>query len=296
MPPARTHTRTRTRRVHLKDDRKFKALINELTMEDFDSISDQIIARVNKSDSEKNGRTLFQVTNFIFEKAIDDMTRSEMYARLCRKMMERISQSLQFQKIKNAEGKPVAGGQLLCKFLADRCEDFERGCIAKEATTAVTAATSKSLEYHTAEKRMQGGHGTILYSDEYYAAQKAKRQGFMKFVGELFKLQLVTERMIHNYVEMLLEQPDEEEIKSLRRLLYTVGAILDSPKARRHIDVYFSRMKELSERPNVSVRMRLMLQDVLELRARKWVGYKAYTAPTIATTSPQVRSNGWAES
>lgn len=93
-------------------DRKVKGLLNKLTMEKFDSISDQIIAWANKSEKEKDGRTIIQVIRLVFEKAIDEVAWSEMYARLYRKMMEQISSKIQDDGIKNSEGKPIAGGQL----------------------------------------------------------------------------------------------------------------------------------------------------------------------------------------
>jgi translation initiation factor 4G len=251
-------------------DRKVKGLLNKLTMEKFDSISDQIIAWANKSEKEKDGRTLIQVIRLVFEKATDEATWSEMYARLCRKMMEQISPLVQDDGIKNTEGKPIAGGQLFRKYLLNRCqEDFERGWVAKEATAA--AAATKAMEDQAAkaanEKNKDGetGDEIVLYSDEYYAAQKAKRQGLglIKFIGELFKLQMLTERIMHECVKKLLgnvENPEEEEIESLCKLLSTVGAILDTAKARAHMDVYFSRMKELTKSQNVSSRMQFMLQ------------------------------------
>ena len=67
---------------------KVRALLSKLTIEKFDSISDQIIAWTNKS---KDGRTLNQVIGLIFEKAIDEPKRSEMYALLCHTMMMGIS-------------------------------------------------------------------------------------------------------------------------------------------------------------------------------------------------------------
>src|SRR5262249_28028840 len=111
-----------------------------------------------------------------------------------------------------------------------------------------------------------GGDGEVaLYSDEYYAAQKAKRQGLglIKFIGELFKLSMLTERIMHECVKKLLgnvEDPEEEEIESLCKLLSTVGASLDTDRARGHLDIYFQRMKELTKNPNVSSRMQFMLQ------------------------------------
>ena len=64
-------------------DRKVKSLLNKLSMEKFDSISHQIIEWANKSEKEKDGRTLIQVIRLVFEKATDEATWSEMYARLC---------------------------------------------------------------------------------------------------------------------------------------------------------------------------------------------------------------------
>ncbi|KAF9243245.1 hypothetical protein BU15DRAFT_72432 [Melanogaster broomeanus] len=269
-------------------DRKVKALLNKLTMERFDSISDQIISWANKSENETDGRTLIQVIRLVFEKATDEAAWSEMYARLCRKMMETISPEVQDDGIKNAEGKPIAGGQLFRKYLLNRCqEDFERGWITKEATAAAAAAKASDDQAIKAanEKMGEKGEESELYSEEYYAAQKAKRQGLglIKFIGELFKLQMLTERIMHECVKKLLgnvENPEEEEIESLCQLLKTVGQLLDVPKARAHLDVYFGRMKELGKSPNVSSRMQFMLQDVIELRDRRWVARGAVSAPT----------------
>ena len=104
----------------------------------------------------------------------------------------------------------------------------------------------------------------MLYSEEYYTAQKEKRQGLglIKFLGELFKLQISSERIMHESVKKLLsvENPEEDKIESLCKLLTTVGQILDTNKARAHMNVYFSRMKELTRSGSVSSRMQYMLQ------------------------------------
>ncbi|KAK0486264.1 armadillo-type protein [Armillaria novae-zelandiae] len=246
--------------------RKVKGLLNRLTMEKFDSISDQIIAWANKSEKEHDGRTLNQVIGLVFESAVDQATWSEMYARLCRKMMKRISPKVQDDGIKNAEGKPIAGSQLFRKYLLNRCKDnFARGWGTKEATAA--AAASKVIEDQAAkaaaEKKGDVEEEIALYSEEYYAAQKAKR------------MHTCAKKLLRN-----VENPKEEEIESLCKLLTTVGQLLDTSKARAHMDVYFSRMKELTKSLNVSSRMQFMLQDILELREREWVSRNAVTAPT----------------
>jgi translation initiation factor 4G len=248
-------------------DRKVKSLLNKLTMEKFDSISDQIITYANKSEAQTDGRTLIQVIKLVFEKATDEAAWSEMYARLCRKMMEQISPKVQDESIKNPEGKPIAGGQLFRKYLLNRCqEDFERGWASKEAAAAAARAKASddaAISANNANKK-EDDQEIELYSDEYYASQKAKRQGLglVKFIGELFKLQMLTERIMHECVKKLLgnvENPEEEEIESLCKLLTTVGKLLDTQRAGPHMDIYFARMRELTKNPKVNSRMQFML-------------------------------------
>ncbi|KAK0226358.1 armadillo-type protein [Armillaria fumosa] len=273
-------------------DRKVRALLNKLTIEKFDSLSDQIITWANKSEKENDGRTLIQVIRLVFENAIDQALWSEMYARLCRKMVEEIKDDVS----KNAEGEPVVGGQLVRKYLLNRCqENLERGRATKEAIAATTV--SKAIEDESAaEKKGDGKEEIVLYSEEYYAAQKAKRQslGLVKFMGELFKLQMFTECIMHECVKNLFmnrEGKDKklltnhEDIESLCVLLTTAGQLMDTTKARAHMDVYFSRMKELTKSPKISSRMQFMLQDILELREQKWV---SRNAPTVPTTIVQI--------
>ncbi|KIO22665.1 hypothetical protein M407DRAFT_27848, partial [Tulasnella calospora MUT 4182] len=128
---------------------------------------------------------------------------------------------------------------------------------------------------------------------EYYALLKAKRQGLglVRFIGELFKLQMLTERIMHECIKKLLskiDNPEEEEIESLCKLLTTVGQALDTPKAKGHMDIYFGRMQMLADNPHVASRIRYMLLDVIELRHRSWRPRNATAGPsTIAQVREQ---------
>ncbi|PIL33521.1 hypothetical protein GSI_04144 [Ganoderma sinense ZZ0214-1] len=272
-------------------DGKVRALLNKLTMERFDSISDQIIWWANRSEKEKDGRTLIQVIRLVFEKATDEAMWSEMYARLCRKMMEQISPNVHDDGVRKADGKPIAGGQLFHKYLLNRCqEDFERGWVVKEATAAPDATKSSKDQAVKAAAEQNKGEETVPYTEEYYAWQKAGRRGLglMEFIGELFKFKMLTERIMHECVKKLLanvENPEEEELESLCKLLTTAGQILDTQKARAHMDVYFSRMKELTKSGNLNWRMRHLLLEVIELRERKWIPRHPIVVPTTIAAS-----------
>ncbi|KAG8934848.1 hypothetical protein FRC01_014014 [Tulasnella sp. 417] len=276
-------------------ERKVKALLNKLTLENFDSVSNQIIAWANKSENEKNGATLISVIKLVFEKATDEAHWSEMYARLCRKMMEQISPNVQDDNIRNNSGEPIVGGHLFRKYLLNRCqEDFERGWSQKESAQAAAALKAASDKAAEDASKANGEDGEpVLYSEEYYALLKAKRQGLglVRFIGELFKLQMLTERIMHECIKKLLskiDNPEEEEIESLCKLLTTVGQALDTPKAKGHMDIYFGRMQMLADNPNVASRIRYMLLDVIELRQRSWRPRNATAGPsTIAQVREQ---------
>ena len=73
-------------------DCEVRSLLNRPTTEKFDTISNQIIASPNKDENEKSGRTIIQVIQPDFEMFTEEAAWSEMYARLCRKMMDVIDE------------------------------------------------------------------------------------------------------------------------------------------------------------------------------------------------------------
>ncbi|RVW95247.1 Eukaryotic translation initiation factor 4G [Vitis vinifera] len=62
------------------------------------------------------------------------------------------------------------------------------------------------------------------------------------------------------------QNPDEEDIESLCKLMSTIGEMIDHPKAKEHMDVYFDRMAKLSNNMKLSSRVRFMLKDAIDLR------------------------------
>ena len=68
-----------------------------------------------------------------------------------------------------------------------------------------------------------------------YEETKARRRslGNIRFIGELFKLKMLTEGIMHDCLLKLLRQSnDEDSLECLCRLMTTVGKELDHPKAK----------------------------------------------------------------
>jgi translation initiation factor 4G len=215
--------------------RKVKSLLNKLTLEKFDKITDQILEIASQSRHETDGRTLRQIIQLTFEKATDEPTFSEMYATFCRKIMETIDPSITDPAVLNKDGQPLTGGQLFRKYLLNRCqEEFERGWKINLPPKPDENATGKEAE---------------LLSDEYYIAAKAKRQGLglVQFIGELFKLNMLIEKIMYECIIRLLggtddPHPEPEEVESLCRLLNTVGKALDEGKAKTRMNAIYEAL------------------------------------------------------
>ena len=225
------------------------ALLNQLTVENFDSVSDKIISWTNKSEDEKDARTLFWITKLVFERSMEEAT-SEAGARLCKKMTEHISPKIQNDGFRDPEGKPIPGGQLFRKFLLNRCqENFEREWVAKDEALQVSG-------------ELKGEQANSMDATPTQLEQaKRHRLRVIRFIGELFKVGVVTERVVHKCVQKLLSNVDNEgDIEIVCELFTAVGSILDTQKAKAHMDVYFSRMIEITRKPSLAPRLQLMLQ------------------------------------
>ncbi|KAL2134193.1 hypothetical protein VTI74DRAFT_814 [Chaetomium olivicolor] len=245
--------------------RKVKAALNKMTPENFDRISEQILTIAAQSKNEQDGRTLRQVIQLTFEKATDEAHWASMYAKFCKRMLETMSPEIRDENILDKQGNVVSGGALFRKYLLNRCqEEFERGWKVDLPEAATEAQ---------------------LMSEEYYAAAAAKRRGLglVQFIGELYKLGMLTERIMHECVRKLLEftgVPDESEIESLTKLLRTIGANLDSQeKGRQMMQAYFARIETIIEIPKLPSRLKFMLMDVVDLRQAGWVSKEQNKGP-----------------
>jgi translation initiation factor 4G len=202
-----------------------------------------------------------------------------MYASLCQKLWRDISPEVKDDQMVAADGKPLSGGLLFRKYLLNRCqEDFEKGW--KQKADASAAAKEKAADdqkkkaEHDAAVEAGGQVEEFKFSDEYYAEQAAKRQGLglVKFVGELFKLEILSTKVIHSCIVKLLSNvvdPDEEDVESLCQLLTTVGAKLEAqPRMAEQVQLYMQRMKDLSRSDHLTSRIKFMVEVSLSAGLR----------------------------
>ncbi|KAF8608085.1 ARM repeat-containing protein [Ceratobasidium sp. AG-I] len=226
-----------------------KSLLSTLTAKRLHLVSERIIEWANKNEQEAGAHALGRVTSLVCSKARSEPTFSKLCAGLCQKMMGRILPDAQDETIRNVEGQLVTGVELFRRYLSNACQlDFE-------GQWPIT-------------RRELAGQGIDEAENNNYPSL-----GMVRFVGELFKLGLFKERIMHECMKVLLTRgvnSDDQTIEKLCTLMMMVGESLDTVQARDHMDLYFERMQTMAESISIEPGMQGKLQDIIELRARKW--------------------------
>ncbi|XP_054546822.1 eukaryotic translation initiation factor 4 gamma 3 isoform X3 [Talpa occidentalis] len=238
--------------------RKVRSILNKLTPQMFNQLMKQVSGLTVDTEERLKG-----VIDLVFEKAIDEPSFSVAYANMCRclvtlkvPMADKPGNTVNFRKL-----------------LLNRCQkEFEKD----KADDDVFEKKQKELEAANAPEER-----TRLHDELEEAKDKARRRsiGNIKFIGELFKLKMLTEAIMHDCVVKLLKNHDEESLECLCRLLTTIGKDLDFEKAKPRMDQYFNQMEKIVKERKTSSRIRFMLQDVIDLRLSNWVSRRADQGP-----------------
>ncbi|KAL1116881.1 hypothetical protein AAG570_005350 [Ranatra chinensis] len=252
--------------------KKVRGILNKLTPEKFGTLVSQVQALPIDSYERLNG-----VMDLVFEKAVDEPSFSKAYADMCR-VIGRI-QVLDNSAVANApteDGNASQPKQQFVHFrklLINRCQsEFEKNKVA-ELDVEKRMAEIKATKDKDKRKELQ-----LLFEEEERKI-RVRSVGLVRFIGELYKLQMLTPNIMHNCVKQLISKIDEESLECLCKLLMTIGKDLEKQSQEnqahdRDWNNYFNKMAKLSvkrEDSKVSSRVRFMLQDVIELREKRWV-------------------------
>ncbi|XP_030632685.1 eukaryotic translation initiation factor 4 gamma 1-like [Chanos chanos] len=240
--------------------RRVRSVLNRLMPQTFQPLMKQVTELTIDTEERLKG-----VIDLIFEKAISEPNFSVAYANMCRCLMG--------LKVPTAD-KPGATVNFR-KLLLNRCQkEFEKDKDDDETFEK----KQQELDAASGEEERQR-----LMEELEEAKDKARRRslGSIKFIGELFKLKILTEPIMHDCIVKLLKNHDEKSLECLCRLLSTIGKDLDFEKAKPRMDQYFNQMEKIIKERKTSSRIRFMLQDVLDLRRCNWVPRHTDPGPKI---------------
>ncbi|RWR80586.1 eukaryotic translation initiation factor 4G-like protein isoform X3 [Cinnamomum micranthum f. kanehirae] len=223
--------------------RRVKAILNKLTPQNFKKLFEQV-----KEVNIDSAVTLTGVISQIFDKALMEPTFCEMYADFCYHLAGALPGF-------NEDNEKITFKRLLL----NKCqEEFERGEREQAEANRVEEGEIKQSNEEREQKKVQA---------------RRRMLGNIRLIGELYKKKMLTERIMHECINKLLGQhqnPDEEDVEALCKLMSTIGEMIDHPKVKVHMDAYFDVMLKLSNNHKLSSRVRFMLKDAIDLRKNKW--------------------------
>lgn len=224
--------------------KKAKSILNKLTLEKFDRLSEEFVNLDLDSVDLVAG-----AIDLIVKKAQRETHFVDIYAELCVKLA----------------ATPLAGlgetekGKKFRKLLLERCQaEFERD---DEALVAEINGISDDAEREariTSIRKIYIGH--------------------IFFIGALYKQELLRETIMHHCVQELFgdpDEPDDEKIECLSKLMMSVGkqldaAALEKKESQRFMKAYFKQLKKLTKSDKLATRIRFLVRDLCDLRDNDW--------------------------
>jgi translation initiation factor 4G len=213
------------------------------------------------------------------DKALNEPAYSALYAQLCQRLDKCVPNF-------EPPSTPITTFRKLlltvCQHEFDNRANYYANNINSIATTLNissrndTATTQQSSSLSEEEKALIENANQM---------SKKKMLGNVKFIGELGRLDLLSEAILHKCIKTLLEKQRDEkyadmssDLECLCKMMPTIGKKLDQGEAVKLMDQYFERMKKLRSmgvntniKDGLPQRIRFLLQDCIDLRANNWM-------------------------
>ncbi|CAG5126228.1 unnamed protein product, partial [Candidula unifasciata] len=236
-------------------------IMNRLTPTNFEKLAEEM-----KSLNIQTYEDLQALVNIIFDKVTIETKFVEAYAQLCKVMS-----SLKVPPPPDSNIKP--GQATFRVVMLTKCQqEFEAD------KTSIFEDPEEKRKKMEAELPEGPDKNAKIESTLYQMKmRRLKFYGNIRFIGELFKLKMLTENIMHDCIFRLLKAKDDDSLVSLCNLIATVGKDLDTDKAKSKMDQYFSQMAKIAEERKS--RIKFTLKDVIDLRNHNWIPRKEQTGP-----------------
>eukprot|EP00105_Crassostrea_gigas_P039437 XP_019923585.1 PREDICTED: eukaryotic translation initiation factor 4 gamma 3 isoform X1 [Crassostrea gigas] len=274
--------------------KKIRSTLNKLAPKKFQTLVKQV------SEMEINTEERLQgVADLIFERAISEPCFCVAYASMCRylAMIKVASTSKQGEYVnfrailltrcqKEFDKDSVKEMEEMRKVIAETQDPQKREELCEELKMVEVKARNRSI----GNIRSYEISLNLLFYPIFYISKCFMSKVFLRFIGELFDLKMLTEKIMHDCLFNLLKTKDEERLKSVCELFLRFGKTLDTERAKPRMDQYFNQMDKIIQEKKTSSRVRFMLQDVIDLRKCKWISNSKNTNSKTKTQFPGVQN------
>ena len=239
--------------------RKCMSILNKVTPKKYGILVEKFDSLLMDSKEKMNF-----CMELIFEKALNEPLFSASYARMCLVLGDKKATD------ENSNFVVTFKRLLIMKCQEEFEKDYMDGLDGEKYINDINKATTDD------EKKI-----IKMEFDDLELKLRKRSLGLIRFICELYKLSILTTRIMHHCIRKLLfEYPSDEDKEALCVLLMNVGQVLDRETDHRlakgvtaglsNLTVYFNKMKNLVKNRKTSVKVRLMMLDVIELRQNGW--------------------------
>ncbi|KAL0489239.1 translation initiation factor 4G [Acrasis kona] len=214
-----------------------RGVLNRLTREKYEELKKEFLAI--KIESQES---LTDIISEVYDAAVTQPNFSDLYAELCKNLSKEISTEQQSGEMRQ---------DMFKRTLLNKCQE----------------------EFTKKEKGEVEGENLAPEEREYREFLARSRMfGNMIFIGELFKQNMLSEKIMHEVIRSLIikDEVSEPDIENVCKLLSVIGKKLEHEKSIKLVNVYFAKITNLSQEKTYSSRVRFLLQDLIDLRKDNW--------------------------
>ncbi|XP_062547986.1 eukaryotic translation initiation factor 4 gamma 1-like [Armigeres subalbatus] len=249
--------------------KKFRSVLNKLTPDNFNVLVEQV--KQYEIDTEER---LDGCIKILFEKAIMEPNFTDTYAQMCKELGTIIKIETSDNKQPNFKRKLIT--QCQKEFVKHHTDKEQNTSELEESKKKAAEDEDKSDELNELQYELEEKDAKI----------RRRAMGTIRFIGELFKHEQLTCKIMYTCINILLseEMLDEESLECLCKLLTTIGGRMEKDPVQdsQGLQYCFERLQEIADRKTtlqVSNRIRFMILDLVDLRKNNWQPRRAQAAP-----------------
>lgn len=243
--------------------KQFRSILNKITPENFTTLIQQLkVLNIDNVD------ILDSCISLVFEKAVMEPSYGASYAQLCKEVSDVFVVPLDEN---NSQQKAV-----FKKRLITQCQrEFEK----HRDNELIKNNTERLKEIEEEEDPVKKEELKANYESESFKIRR-RAVGTVHFIGELYKIEMLTAKIMVSCVNHLLDPAmcSEETLECLCKLLTTIGKRLEKLDSKKvDLTANFDTLERLADKKNpigISSRIRFMLQDLIDLRKNHWTPRK----------------------
>lgn len=242
--------------------KKFRSILNKLTPENFTKLVEEQVKKLDLEAPERQEPCI----KMVFEKAIAEPKFATGYSLLCKAISTNTTK--------------VEVSTSFKKQLITRCQkEFEK----HRDDPAFKNNAERLSEIENEEDPVKKEELKIMY-DEQSSNLRRRAAGTVQFIGELYKIEMLTSKIMVSCIQMLLnpELISEETLESLCKLLTTIGKKLEKLDEKKHdLTETFKHLTSIVSKKQlkISSRVRFMIQDLIDLRKNNWTPRRVENKP-----------------